>query len=1176
MTKRGMWPVRAMYMLVAVALAISLIITAAPAPMVVAAISSNVTAEWDQVDTPSMEDWVLAPESTIVDFATAAPGKVAYAIVNTGARPEDPAEDWDPWYLLKSDDHAATWTDITEGVNKEIDKKSLPDLDELVAVATDGVDPNYVAVALTLNISAPQLHVFISIDGGTTFKSTGTGLLALAADAVYDFAVSPAVDDVRDIAIAGAFGIWRSQATGTLATAWENATLYDGWFGSDPVVAVHFAPSWAADFTILVVTVDGASAYLQSGTWDSEGDGSWNVEANFKPAVLLEDVLRDAVPFSIPYDVLKGATASITTPTGTGFTGYAGRYANQRYVWVHLNYYKDVSSTAAGKIFRVRDGSVSAVLQQIPDSPWLTNVSYVGNIASGKAIAGLLGTGAADTEVGYPIPTAPCQGVEVYRNSDIAEMDICCLGWRESCKPPTGNMAMAAFYVTEDKAYAVALDGDGDYDEGAWSWSFDDGETWNQLSLIDTHISFLSDVAVSPDCNKTMLVSVNLGPNDVEWFKSPDAYCDSVWYKAGILAHYGFDEYNGKWLRTWCGQFAGFTLSPFYGELLDYFEDLLFEGELDQYSFKRGLLRLNPEETNGATVYLVDHGNDKIYYNGMQTLACWEPGRAKVSQIADLAVKDESTVWALGYDGKVTMSDDYGVYASWTKPVATGLKKGWSIALWGDEILVGGRHHDWDYSPDGGETWGDEVETGAAGGLMTLAFDSYYGANDTIYAALAEFPTLTGNIARWVIGESTDWYDLGAEDYAYTGLVLDRPDPGNPETSATTGGVLYASYVGYDWPCCVWVDSECLAWCPIDVTGVARLLTPALDFCCDETDWDYLVTATRRDQPIFDRAYFIMMPQALKICGCTTADSYSRLFAIGFDLDEWVYDMEEGEYGTVWTFTDCYSKSGPDLRNPDDGYIAPADLCDCVNLPFNLNWDRICDACNYQIQFALDSDFTQIYAAPADDFPDPSKSSGIEQYGTAEVRPIPAVNPSVSVPQAFLPGVTYYWRVRSVMAENGQVIRSWWSTPRSFTVAPRAGDGVYLSAPENDAKDVARTNIAFNWGSKMAADSYNWVLSRNADFSSNLTDSKTGLTTGAYEYNGSALAYDTPYYWRVTAIKDGAPISMAVGTFRTVAETPVEPDPVAPPTPFWVWVVIAIGAVLVIVVIVLIFRTRRV
>jgi hypothetical protein len=41
----------------------------------------------------------------------------------------------------------------------------------------------------------------------------------------------------------------------------------------------------------------------------------------------------------------------------------------------------------------------------------------------------------------------------------------------------------------------------------------------------------------------------------------------------------------------------------------------------DQY----GLLRLAPEEETGETVYLVDRGTGIVYWNEMETLACWEP-----------------------------------------------------------------------------------------------------------------------------------------------------------------------------------------------------------------------------------------------------------------------------------------------------------------------------------------------------------------------------------------------------------------------------------------------------------------------------------------------------------------------------------------------------------------------
>ena len=121
MTKRGMWPVRAMYTLVAAALVISLMITAAPSPTVLAANGSNVTAEvtaeWDMIGTPSMDGFVLAPESTIIDYALASDGEVAYAIVEGW----DEDDEYYGYRLLKSEDHGATWLIVRkEGVQRRI------------------------------------------------------------------------------------------------------------------------------------------------------------------------------------------------------------------------------------------------------------------------------------------------------------------------------------------------------------------------------------------------------------------------------------------------------------------------------------------------------------------------------------------------------------------------------------------------------------------------------------------------------------------------------------------------------------------------------------------------------------------------------------------------------------------------------------------------------------------------------------------------------------------------------------------------------------------------------------------------------------------------------------------------------------------------------------------------
>ena len=171
MVKTRAWPVKAMYLLIAAALAISLVIIAAPAHKMSAA-TDEVVAEWDSVTTPSEEDWLLSPRSYIVDYAVAEDGDVAYAIVKK----------WDggsDYYLLKSEDGAATWDDdINDALVDELEDDFGTTFDyDLLKVATDAEDSDFVAVALDVRGIA-TVHVYISDDGGETFEDTGA-LMAL-------------------------------------------------------------------------------------------------------------------------------------------------------------------------------------------------------------------------------------------------------------------------------------------------------------------------------------------------------------------------------------------------------------------------------------------------------------------------------------------------------------------------------------------------------------------------------------------------------------------------------------------------------------------------------------------------------------------------------------------------------------------------------------------------------------------------------------------------------------------------------------------------------------------------------------------------------------------------------------------------------------------------------------
>jgi hypothetical protein len=1115
MTKIRAWPVKVMYMLMAAALAISLIIIAAPTLKVDAA-DNDAEAKWEKVSTPTMKGLVLGPESIIIDYAVASDGEVAYAIVDGQYLREGEYES--DYWLLKSENGAATWDDLNDQLEKLLDEDDY--IIELLQVATDGDDPDFLAVALWWHDDSEGedlLSVFISDDGGVTFdddpgevEDSGDYL-----DVVFDLAISPADDDERDIAIAGKGDalIFRCHVDGGAAGGWENAADYDGWdddgaFTSEAVTDIQFSPDWDRDHTILVITVTGdgpgEDVYMQSGTWGTvEG---WNADTGFSDALLVVGN-KD-----IPLDELDGFVAGITLPID-----YSGKTTNMRYAWVWVNWYD--SGDPAATIFKVNDDDADPVgpMGQIEDGLiWLTNVSYLGYISEGKAIAGVLGDGMGDD-------ADCCEGVQVYRNDGIAKMDICCIPWEEACKPPTGVWAMEAFYVSDDpgesQAYAVALWGFPDYDEGAWSVSFDDGDVWNQLSLIDTYIDYLSDVAVSPDCNKTMAVSVNLDSG---------CGCDSVWLYAGSLPE--AEEYSEYWLRTWCGQLGD-----------------------EQY----GLLRLPADETTGETVYLVDRGTDTMYLNEMETLACWDPvssGPREIDKIVDMAVKDAETIYVLNDDGYVAIMDA----EDWREAVESEVDNGWTIAVWGDDILVGGQDGKVSHSDDDGETFTELEEKPKIDGYVTVAFDSYFDTNDTIYAAvIEECPSVSGRVYRWIIGESTKWKDLGAEPYGYTGLVLDRPDPGNPKTSADTGGVLYASYITE--------EAGKL------VTGVARYLTPAEDVVCKECgDWDYLTEELTADEEAF---YF--MPKALKICGCLDETTSSKLFAIDGLGD---YDMEEAKDGTVWMFEDCYAKKAPEITGPEDGDIIDADPCECFNRPFTISWNRLCDACVYDIEFALDEEFTSL----------------VSKACAYNFTPSAGDAPAYEVPGVLVCEFTYYYQVRTIEAGTGQIIRSWWSEPQSVTIAPSLESAkIELNSPAPGAQGVPTKNVGFSWSLAAAADSFDWVLNKNGAE----VASAPGLTD-TYHQCTETLEYGATYTWQVTAYNaEDIIISRSdVGTFYTAVqgefccsicglcfETQQELEdhiadahPIEPTTPTWVWVVIAIGAVLVIVVIVLIFRTRRV
>jgi len=1139
------WRSKVFYLAIALALSLSLVGGAT--------VSANPGSEWWEEWQPEVNgpEWQIAPNSTIYDFAADSSGDIIYA-VGTG----NPVQrnDYsggmyvdDDWMdvqvpeakVWKSEDGAVTWDDITDNFPDSL----LDDGDEpwYVAIAPDNPDMVFVATAW---------EVYGSDDGGDEFGDSEFSF-ASSDEMILDLAVSCESDDDYTIAV-GTFNtgeVWRLVTGGFLSGAWEMIGGYDstplavfpGWDDSiadgsgalmttSMVTSVAFSPNFDVDDTILAITTDGNETYLQTGRLGNVEQWNYIAGSAFPNAV----EIVEATPYW-PFPV--------GIPTGIAVSAdYDGRKDDLRYAWVYVNYMDTDPDPDeyVGRVFQIENDVVEYAGLPCEDdrfTPLLASISAYGTADEGKLMVGLLG------EYDDGDPTECGEGVDVYYTT--LPIDTCCPDWDKTKKAPTGQWDMTVQYVADgDKAYASTW-GEGVSDEGAFSVSEIDepGKYWNQYSLIDTDIDFLSDYASIQDCwnyGQAFIASVNT----MNWgCGGQECECDSLWYSEDWGEHY---------IRVWSGSLTSNELNV---------------SAHNQTSF----IRLSPDETDGVeTIYLVDRGTETIWWNDSAGLTDWsEQSTCTLDCISDLAVADSSTIYAAsGNSGEVAKSTDNG--ESWDDPVDADMvsdEPGHTIVALDDNVLFGGTWGSASYSDDAGDSFEILDWDGAFGsGDIHVAFDAYFNINKTIYTA----DSATGGVRRYVIGEGdrknleatptlTQMGGSGIDelDVNYYGIV----SKSSGMCDAEDGGVLYAAYA--------YNDSGDY------YTGAARCLTPAADLCCDEASWDYLhAELTTGDADQWFPQQFSNEPSSMKVCGTpgyiylnaidnlyTYKDIIKGDFGCYYGYDYW------WPLGALWGYEDCFAESSLSLSAPASGSLIASDPCFCYNEAFTLKWDQQCDSCLYDVQVALDEDFTEV----------------VTDVSVSDYDPPSASNPSMVIEAGELDcSTTYYWRVRNSEADSGEVVKGFWSTPWSFAVEAGPLGAIQLTSPDNGVSNVPIDGLVFTWTSVATAEGYDFDL---MDSSGASVDSQSGLSATSYAYAGS-LAYDSAYTWQVTAVK-GSGMSASdvvstsqVFTFRSAPAPAAPVEPPAPPepagTPAWVWVIIGIGAVLVITVIVLIFRTRRV
>jgi len=341
------------------------------------------------------------------------------------------------------------------------------------------------------------------------------------------------------------------------------------------------------------------------------------------------------------------------------------------------------------------------------------------------------------------------------------------LKWKEPTKPPTGGVvssranalvrwsptgilycATSTNNVTTAAAWAnTTLPGpwSGNNvtqpDESAFSRSQDNGDNWNQLSLIDTKMSRLWDYASSADNSVLYLASVNNA-----------TFFNSLWRTEETET----EPLTERWERVLC-----------------------FSGGANI------ILRPTPEESEKEQIYFAQQGTRTVQYSDNKGQNWTKLSRCP--EVTDLAVVSDKLLYILDdemLNNCSWNSEKWGGVWEWKKNVDTGLKSGSEVIAYdADNVLVSEKDGDGRiaYSSDGGETFNLTTPLPQFGNELYFTLDEEFSSNGFVYAASDRS---LSDVYRWTIGGAPEWKELNRPTTVTTGLC----------GMIQKGGVLYGAF----------------------------------------------------------------------------------------------------------------------------------------------------------------------------------------------------------------------------------------------------------------------------------------------------------------------------------------------------------------------------------------------
>ncbi len=1013
--------------------------------------------KWNVVETPGRRGCIIMLDSEVSRIAVGR-GGVVYAIDSRKGG------------VYRSENGGSTWTEIT--ANLVAAGVDLPAQE--AAVCPD--KPTIVAL-----VDKDRRKVYVSKDSGATWDDTffpvsATVEIRCLALSTYRMSGDEAVCDIAVGTSDGGNGKVYARSTSAFSS-WQDQGLNQG-----DVWAVKFSPTYSLEAAIVAVSADSDDAWLSIGRRDiANNSTNWNASAGLLGYPVAVEDGGDSPD--------KGQILGADVDLPADFN------------LIQPCVYVSTDTTAAGTqvgIYRI-EGLMPTVTRFSGSYGRIHSISHYGRKQQGRLVAGEVVPGAGfRVKVWWTDSAYPGYGLSP--------------SLKDATEPPTGPGNAYVRWSYDGTVAYCGTSGSAANDESAFSVSYDFGDTWQQLSLIDTTIN-ISDIAPAPDSKSLFLASyTKYGP-------------EGVWRSAGEpLGHY--------WGRV-----------------------LSMETTTD-----RLILRLSPYYLDDYTIYAVEVGDSGSQYNKMavsNTRGNTWYHRPVPGPVIDFAVEDRDTFYVALPGGRVRKDTSGGV--TWVYPEVTCFSQGMqeinmlTIPIPG-HVLVGSRRGRVAYSTDGGKSFkeiGPPVGNGPSRvGDVQVVADARYKENGIIYAS---DNISDKGIWRWTIGVSREWEqidrvvtDLGAERKVVS-LVMGKE------------GTLYAAssenVTGYSG-------------------GMSRSLNPSYGELT-QIEWDIVNRTLPTGAAFNPLVVFSHNLPHLKISddggrnilwAVDTANHLVYAFEdniclagpITLPTGEIGCDPASGRAGEV---DFCWEQ-----LSLADGY----DIEVARDEVFSI---KVLDRAGEHVWegFLFPTDVTK----PCVFFPAAGQAAalgytvGLEESKKSLVTTM-AEGSAIGYCGQLECGHAYYWRVRVRHAATTETIRSPWSEVKSFTVkagVPVAAtyQGVQPLAPKNGAAGCPITSVSFSWAPLPGVTRYEFVLAEDADFAK-VTASVTTRAT-AYTYEGW-LKFQTVYFWRVRPIEVSGQMSPGEWspTFCFQTETlELHAVPLSLPSavPLWALVVMALGCLLI-------------